>query len=223
MKKIFITIVVCFSVINSYGQTEKKNLVGIHAAFGTGEFNYIRGYVGGGSYNTEYYYSTGIDYSRVLSKRLALSSGFEYTYSDMTVTPQPLGIPTSKMNLKLTTIPVLLKYNFWKFLYLNGGLFFNLSARTSDTWSIQTKYKGTMQAKYEETNKHDLFLGCGFGIGVEHEFSSGIILFFNPYVRLNGIENAEQTQSFLKFLKQGNIDMFQFLQGGVSLGIGYKF
>ena len=50
-----------------------------------------------------------------------------------------------------------------------------------------------------------------------------IAIFFSAMNTFGQTENAKQTQSFLKFLKQGNIDSRQFFQSGVSLGIGYKF
>ena len=235
-KKILITIAVCFSAINTFGQTDKKNLVGMHSAFGTGNYRPVGGreLMGAGGYHVNYYYSFGLDYSRVLSNHLSLCSGFEYTYSDIKRTSSPMPAVTStKVNIKFTTIPIQLKYNFWKFFYVNGGLFFNFAARTS--WEsyipisepivtiIEEGHLHVGGAEYKETNKLDILLGCGLGIGAEHEFRSGITLFLNPYIRINGIENAKQTQSFLKFLKQGNIDSRQFYQSGVNLGIGYKF
>ena len=105
MNRFLISVAVCFSVINAFGQTEKKNLVGIHSAFGTGSFRPIGGreLMGGGGYNVNYYYGLGLDYSRAFSKRLALCSGFEYTYSDIKHTSSPTPATTStNVNINLT-------------------------------------------------------------------------------------------------------------------------
>jgi len=212
MKRILITIAVCFSVITSYGQTEKKNLIGTHFALGGGE--YLTRMDGGGSYDTKYYYGFGLDYSRMLSKRLDLCSGFEYQYSKMTGTPAlEVDLAPFNENLKLATIPVMLKYHFWKYFYVNGGLLFNVAARI-----------GSEHRVGGPTKNLNMFLGCGIGVGFRYEFNSGFMLTVNPSIRCNGLENAEKTESFLGFLKApGKIDGYQFFQSGVSLGIGYKF
>jgi len=59
-------------------------------------------------------------------------------------------------------------------------------------------------------------LGVGLGIGFEHEFNSGIMLSLNPYARFNGIGKAAS-------LQPDPLEHYKYLQGGISLGVGYKF
>jgi len=84
-------------------------------------------------------------------------------------------------------------------VYLNGGLLVNVLARTSSEIWIANASKPTHNA--------GMLLGLGLGIGFEHEFSSGILLYLNPNVRLSGFGSGYHI----------------LLQGGVSVGVGYKF
>ena len=214
MKKVCLVIIACCIVISTFAQSEKKNLIGTSFALGTDDYSFP-GWVGGGSYEAKYYFSTGLDYARMLSKHWDICTGLKFTRSNMRVHPAPgIGGSPSDYNLQLVTIPAQMKYHFGKYFYVNGGLLFNLLARTSDeTWTHGAS-----------TNKLNLFLGCGLGVGFAYEFSSGITLSFNPYFTWNGIENVNDGESFLKFLqKTGNISGARYLQGGVCVGVGYKF
>lgn len=218
MKKIAtvvsLSIMLLFFADSVYSQNDKKNLMGIHLASGSGVFG-ISG-IGAGDYDTKYYLSIGLDYSRILSERWDLCSGLEYTYISMEVTPVYTGIEEERIphkeHVTLTaTVPVQMKYHFGKSFYLNGGMFFNILAKTSQ--DIVTKSR---DGEYRSTNNVGMLLGCGFGVGFEHEFDSGIVFSLNPYVRWNGIGGIG---SFY-FTQSTN---YRFLQGGVNLGIGYKF
>ena len=97
-------------------------------------------------------------------------------------------------DIRLATMPVQIKYRFGKLLYVNGGILINILFTTP---KHSVHYMNSL-------------LGCEVGIGIEHEFATGIIFSVHPFFRLNGIEIGEN--------KGG-----QFTQLGVSLGIGYKF
>ena len=201
-------------VQNILSQTDRKNSIKAHFSFGDGV--YATDMIGGGENDTKYYYSIGLDYSRVLFKRLYLSSGLEYTHISMMVTPVFTGgkeerVPQKEHLTFTTTIPVQLKYYFGKFFYLNGGMFFNILAKTSEDWMVKSR-----DGEYRETNNLGMLLGCGFGAGFEYEFASDFVLSLNPYVRWNGI--GEIGSFYFTQLKG-----FRFLQGGASLGVGYKF
>lgn len=191
-------------------QTVKKNLVGAHFAFGTGDYGFPNS-VGGGDYNTKYYYNVGLDYSRVLQpNRWDFCTGFEYTYNSMTIMPNDcavymgIGQGSNKEHLTLVTIPAQIKYHIGKIFYLNGGVFFNISSKEYDD-------------EYKDFDNIAMLLGCGLGIGFEYEISkSGLVLSLNPYVRWNGIGGLGSFQS-------NQVKGFIFLQGGVNLGIAYKF
>jgi hypothetical protein len=216
MKKSVLSIMMAVSIMTaSFAQTDKKNKVGAHFAFGNGDYGAPNTY-GGGSYDTNNYYSAGLDYSRALSNTWDFCSGVEYTYSNMTVTPAYMGgesvcLP-HKEHLTLTAIPVQMKYHIWKIVYLDGGIFLNILARTSEDWSVKSR-----NGEYQSTHYVGMLLGCGLGIGLEQElFGSGVMLSLNPYLRWNGIGGIGSFQF-------AQLKGYRFLQSGVSLGIGYKF
>ena len=217
MKRIILVIIICCTVFSAFAQSDKKNLIGTHFSFGTDAYSFP-GTVGGAGYDAKYYYSAGIDYSRMLSRRWELCAGFQYTRSNMTILPN-LGFidgTPSDFNLQLTTIPVQMKFHFGKYFFINGGFLFNIIAKSSEE---------VLPPPYvRPTHNLNLLLGCELGVGYEYVFSSGITLSLKPYVTWNGIENVNDGDSFLKFLqKEGNIPYARYLQVGASLGIGYKF
>jgi len=196
-------------------QKYKKNTIGTHAAFGSGWYGPV-GLCGAPSYKTKYYYSIGLDYSRMLTNRLDLCSGLEYTYNDMTETPAFTGItsPTWSADLKIITVPVQVKYHVSKLFYFNGGAFFNVFAKeSSEVWALLDYWNPTGKI---QKNHVGILLGFGLGFGFEHEFNSGIVLSLNPYTRFNGIGRAVS-------LRSERLEYYKYLQGGVSLGVGYKF
>jgi len=203
MKKNTILLAVCLCAISLFGQNGKKNTIGAHIAYGIGDYGYLPAEKGANSYNVKYYYSLALDYSRQLSKRLDLCSGVEYSYDNTTVTQSYTGQESDRnfrSNLTLITVPVQIKYHAGKFIYFNGGMFFNILSQTRETaeWFLPPNRT--------RNNNANLFLGLGLGIGLEHTFDSGIMVSLNPYARWNGI-----------------VERLQYVQAGVSLGIGYKF
>ena len=125
-------------------------MVGTHTSFGTSHYGFVFGLVNV-SYNTEYYYSIGLDYSRQLSKRWDFCSGLEYTYNDMT--KKYIKDEGESVRFTLVTVPVQFKYNLGKHVYFNGGAIFSILAkehyfdREENSWGL---------------------LGVGLGIGLKH-------------------------------------------------------
>ena len=216
MKKNILLFIFCFSIVQLFAQNDTKNIIGTHGAFGFSSYGPV-GLKGAPSYSSKHYYTVGFDYSKQLSKRWDLCSGLEYTYNDMTMTPAPMGEERPSWNayLTLVTIPVQIKYHFGKVIYFNSGILLNvLASERSEAYGYSTE--GWYPLDRENKHSVGLLLGFGLGIGFEHEFDSGITLFLNPYARFNGIGKAASFQS-------EPLEHYKYLQGGVSLGIGYKF
>ena len=210
MRKSILLLTLCFSIIPLFAQSDKKNMIGTHVAFGTGGYGSAR-LKGAPSSKTNYFYTIGLDYSRQLSKRWDFCSGFEYTYTDL---KKSFGYYTdgkqafNSANLKMTTIPLQLKYHVGRFIYLNGGPLLNITAKER-----ATSYYLTFE---DATSDVAMLLGFGLGLGFEHEFKSGLTLSLSPYARFNGIGKALSFQS-------KPLEHYKYLQGGVNLGIGFKF
>jgi len=190
MKKIFFLLIACFSIVNLYSQTEtvKKNTVDVYIAPGYGNF-------GGGN---EIPFNIGIDYSRRLTERWSLGGGLErmailssnkYDISTEQVGDEIVTSATIRKGLFLgwviTSIPIQLKYHFTKTVYFNFGPSLDISNGFSET---------------------EFGLGLRAGVGFEHEFKNGILLYLNPYLKADF----------------GSWDVNYFLIA-VNLGIGYRF
>ena len=116
------------------------------------------------------------------------------------------------VNIKLATIPVQMKYHLGKYVYFNGGMFFNIIGKTSEEWSVKSR-----NGEYKSTNNVGMLLGCGVGVGIKYELlGTGVILSLNPYLRWNGLGEVGSFPS-------AQLKGFYFLQSGGSLGISYKF
>jgi len=187
LKTAFTICIICFSIFNTdlFGQEGKKNMIGVHAGLGASSYG-IPNVMGDAVRDMKRYNNIGIDYSRILSTRWDFCSGFEYTYNGMTVRADDPTITRSTNDyLKMATIPAQFKFHLGKLVYLNGGMFLNFVSTSLTTYTS---------------------LGCGLGIGLEHEFDSGIVIELNPYIRRNGF-----------------ITKYVYQQLGFSLGAGYRF
>ncbi|MDR2584894.1 MAG: hypothetical protein LBC84_01535 [Prevotellaceae bacterium] len=194
MKKIALLFLLSIFVATLNAQNDKNKMIGAHSSLGVGSFGLL-GSKGGRNYETKYYYTAGLDYSRAISARWDFCSGIECTFNNMTYYPLTPGQKINEKypaNLLLITLPAQFKYHAGKILFLNGGPFINVLSRVKESGG--DRYDANMQ------------LGLGLGIGLEHEFAFGLVLSLNPYTRWNGIFNG-----------------FKYLQAGVSLGVGYKF
>ena len=211
--KLFCFLLMVVVLESTYCQTDKKNMIGTHFSLGSGLFHQP-GWIGGGYYDTKYYYSIGINYSRILSEHLSLGSGIEYSYSNIASISYSC---KRRDNLTLVTIPTHMKYHFWKYFFINGGLLYNVVARNEiDHWVPPYK---------EPTRKLNMSWGCELGMGIKYEFTSGLVITINPYLRWNGLENVNSGggKAYLDFLQvKGKKSGFQFRQYGVSLGNSYK-
>lgn len=201
-KRIILLLTLFFFTVHLYGQIEKRNLIMGHVAIGISGLGYYPAQVGGNSYDAKYYYGIGLDYSRQLSKRWDLCSGFEYTVNRMTARPELTGREEYdhgrfKAKLSLASIPVEVKYHVGELVYFQGGLIFNVLAKLrEEQW----------QKLEDKTSNLALTLGFGLGIGFQHEFNSGIILSLYPYLKWHGVG-----------------EHLKFAQIGANLGVGYTF
>ena len=217
MKKFIFLLLFCSCMIDLSAQSEKKNQIGTHFAVGFGGYGPIR-LEGAPSYHTKYYYSIGLDYSRQIAKHWDICSGLEYTYNNMTASPPPYPMrerPSWPANLTLVTVPVQLKYHIGKMFYINSGIFLNIIANERmEAWGFGDS--GWYSLDKENKNSVAMLLGFGIGIGLEHQFPSGLTLSLNPQARFNGIGNKISLQS-------DAMSNYKYLQAGASFGVGYKF
>ena len=157
--KIAFLLLICLSVENIYSQTEtadkttdKKNTIGMHISRSSGNF------VGYGLSGTTLGF--GVDYSRRLSERWSVCSGFNRYVADV----------KEDYDFISLSVPVQFKRHY-NIFFINFGTFLE---------AFQFRYK-------EHNEKYIMYRGlggCKFGVGLEPEFKNGLTLSLNPYVSL---------------------------------------
>ena len=118
------------------------------------------------------FYMLGITFQIPMSSRLDFETGLEYSKHTILITPESFPgmdrIPY-KSKLNLVSIPVTLKLNFLKYLFVNGGCLLDLDASTSSSVDNQTG------------------LGAILGFGIKYDFKFGGIIFANPYLECHSL------------------------------------
>ena len=205
MKRMVFLLMSCCLVINAFAQSCKRHTMGAHVAFGDDSYT---NYFGkrGDNFEQKYYYSIGLDYALRLSKRWDFCTGLEYSQSKMLYNPRMYPPQPSDANLKMTILPLQLKFRFGKFFFVNTGPLLNLFLKET-----------IVRAK--ESNYYRMILGWELGVGGEYEFKNGIMLSLKPSIRKFGLENQKSIEKNCAIAPQGAV----YYQAGASLCIGYKF
>ena len=181
------------SGINAYAQSKNdlsiqygttSNSVDIHGAIG--DF----GYTGKGGTNY------GITYTRNFSNSLSLQTGLILADDKAVLSSiQPGMIIYQNVEYKLISVPVLLKYTFFKYLFIDGGLTVDFETNK------QSNTLGSSQS------------GIGYELGFGGKYSFGhFTVFFNPYLQEHAAIPFKSTQQ--------NFNLFD---DGYKFGLGYSF
>jgi len=136
-------------------------------------------------------YGFGITYIRPITKLLEIETGLEYLNFDASV--HSVYDYYKRSTASLLEFPVGIRVNFMKYCYVNGGLLFDLDISTDSPLHIQTGF------------------GSMLGLGLKYDFSTGISLFLNPYVKFH---------SMLPYLIYKSGDQ-HILETALRLGITY--
>ena len=191
MKKIIITVFLTGVLAgNLYGQkyTDRENTIEAHIAPG------VWAYKGFG-----YTFSAGLDYSKRLTERWSLGTGFEQI-ALISNKEGKIGswedkdgssgiIVGKKLNWYLMTIPFQLKFDLQDHLYIHAGPSMDI---------------------VHYNNKFAFGLGWRLGAGYEYDFDNGVSVSINPYIKWSGVfvESMNNAANFV---------------AGISMKIGYSF
>ena len=150
---------------------------------------------GATSYESEGFYNIGINYVRPIASRLEFEIGVEYSHHDVLIKPnfnpgQESNSHTD--NFAVVNVPITLRKQFWKYLFLNGGLILGFDAGSSSPISSQTG------------------IGALVGLGAQYQTNSPIGLFVNPYFK---------AQNLIPFSIGGN--HLRVIESGVRIGATY--
>jgi len=127
---------------------------------------------GAPSYSGDGFYTFGITCQFPVVSCLDMEIGLDYSKHTIEITPNlppdPDNIPNNipyKSSLNLISIPITLKIDFLKYLFVNGGCLLDIDTNSSSPIYNQTG------------------LGAILGLGIKYDFSFGGTIFVNPYLK----------------------------------------
>lgn len=130
--------------------------------------------VGTAIYDNEDSYELGLKYLRKISRNLSVEFGVNYFSANVTITPAFTGVPVMarQESLRLIAIPLYVNYSLGKYVYINGGPFWDLqlSDRSFDSQSG---------------------IGYSLGIGVQYHFKE-FVCYLNPIFKRHAVIPFEE-------------------------------
>ncbi|HEY0741054.1 MAG TPA: hypothetical protein VGD40_06300 [Chryseosolibacter sp.] len=173
--------------ISIHASIAQKNRFGISGGIGNGIIM-KQALEGGAGYDLNSSFSLGFQYERKLSGPLYFMAGGTWYKSSVFVTPsfQPgLNMPASSYDLQVIYLPIMLKLEFAKYLFVNGGLI-------ADVDVTPNRYI---------TNQSGV--GAGFGIGAQVPIRKKFLVQLNPYLNFHGLLMADTDQYPERVLDSG--------------------
>ena len=143
------------------------------------------------------FYIVGLTCQLPLTSRFDVETGLEYVNHTIKISPNLLpGMDDTpyKASSKLVSIPVTLKMDFLKYLFVNGGCLLDIDTKPSRPIHNQTG------------------IGAMLGIGIKYDFKFGGTIFANPYARCH---------SLVPFFPERYPQ--RLFDSGVRFGITYDF
>lgn len=151
---------------------------------------------GSPSYQGKGYYSFGLNYLYSTCSCSAYEIGIEYSCYSFTIIPgvDQLNNPSYNSKLSVLSIPLSLRLNFFKYFYLNAGVFLDFDFSNQSSISNQTGF------------------GANFGLGIKYDFKSGIGIYANPFYK---------SHSWVSFAMGNNKQ--RLYDSGIKIGLSYRF
>ena len=194
---LFWAVLLCFSLSLQTQASARNSSFGVtFSSFGDNEAFHWRELCGAGSFLGTGYYSLGITYRRALSRRFDIETGIEfsnltYYFTHSMAAPKPYSV-----NLSMFKIPVTVRYNFFGFFFINGGLLLGFDVTDERRLDNQTG------------------IGAVLGAGVKYNFRLlPIGVFVNPFVRHHSI---------IPFFNECNYQLRAW-ENGFRIGVVYNF
>jgi len=195
MRKSILFLLCCVFVasFSSFAQENdaksRKGQIGItYSSFGDNDLITSRGMDGGPSYSGDGFYTFGISYLCPLNNTIDLETGIEYSKDNLighaNLPPQSV-IPTYGTSLSLVSLPVLLRVNFLKYCFINGGFLFDMDISDSNAIDSQSG------------------VGAVFGLGLKYDFKCGITVFANPFSKMHSLVRFSSGQGYQKLMESG--------------------
>ena len=167
----------------------KKDQLGLtYSALGKNDVMSFEKLNGGPGYLGDYFNTFGLTFIHPLNSTFDLETGVEYSRQVITISPGVMPdsniLPYHK-DFALVTIPIMMKVDFLKYLFLNGGIFLDMDASASMPIKSQTGF------------------GAALGTGINYHFRNRISLFINPYIRMHSLVHFSPEKNQQHIVEQG--------------------
>lgn len=172
------------------GQTRKGQIGITFSSFGENDVVRSKELMGGASYNGDKFLTFGINYLYKLNNTFDIETGIEYSNHKIFIKYMLLPhmdyySPDYSASLSLINIPVILRANFLKYFFVNGGLLLDIDAGTSRPIDSQTG------------------IGSVLGLGIKYDFKSGFSVFVNPYSKLHSLVPFSSGDNHQRIMESG--------------------
>jgi len=174
-----------------------SNKIGItYASFGENDVIRFQELDGAASYDSDNFFTLGLSYFHPIKDWLFLETGLEYSEHSIIVNPNlPPNIDgeSYESDFSIINIPIAVRANFLKYLFINGGLIVDIDASKDSAIDSQTGIGGLL------------------GFGANYDFGFGASIFVNPYLKAHSLipfsgENSPQ----------------RVMESGIRIGVTYK-
>lgn len=120
---------------------------------------------GGPSYTGRGFYSIEAEMAFRITDNLDIVPGISFIGNSFDVSPAYRPTLSDRQSLNVFSIPVYVRYHFFKYLFVSGGPTFNANGGDRDLNGI----------------------GAGLHLGGEFKLSNGLLVTFGPFIRYQGI------------------------------------
>jgi hypothetical protein len=179
-------------ILSIKGYTQSKNTFAIQYATASNAID-IHGAIGDFGYTGKGGTDFGFGYERTLSNSFSFETDFLFANDKAILTS--LNPAPQNTDIKLLTVPILAKYIFFKYLFIDGGLTADFETNSLNN-TLTTSQSG---------------LGIELGIGAEYRLGH-VIISVNPYFQYHGIIRFTKSQS-----------SFDLVDSGYKFALGYSF
>ena len=193
MRKIFLLslylgFAFCTHAQQNEGSTSKEKIGITFSSFGENDVVRYQPLEGEASYNSDGFYTIGINYLHRLNKTFDFETGLEYSRHKIIIDPMdfPFNIaPSHKEQFSLINIPLTFRVNFLKHIFVNGGLNLDIDPTISSPVDSQNG------------------IGAIIGIGLKYDSDFGISVFVNPYTKAHSLISFSADDNHQRLLETG--------------------
>lgn len=151
---------------------------------------------GAASYNSDNFQTLGLNYLYPVNNWLEVETGIEYSWHSIFILPNlPPDMDDSPRqgSFALLQIPATVRLNFWKYFFMNSGLFLDIDGNLNSPIDSQTG------------------IGVMIGLAMKYDFENGLSIFVNPNTKLHAL---------LPFQPERYPE--RLLESGIRIGFNYN-